>query len=86
MKGFTHFTLAALAALADAFSVNLDKRESPLSIVLSKSGNTEVKMAVTNNGDKSLNLLSLGTFLDEVNPVERVSVYSNSGGKFVHIL
>ncbi|KAF2452068.1 neutral protease 2-like protein [Karstenula rhodostoma CBS 690.94] len=79
MKGFTQFTLAALAASVTAVSVNLNKRESPLSIVLSKSGNTEVKVAVTNNGGKTLNLLSKGTFLDEVNPVEKVSVYSNSG-------
>ncbi|KAL1592804.1 hypothetical protein SLS60_011220 [Paraconiothyrium brasiliense] len=79
MKGFTQFSLAALAASVSAVSVNLNKRESPLSVALSKSGNTEVKVAVTNNGGKTLNLLSKGTFLDESNPVERVSVYSNSG-------
>jgi deuterolysin len=83
MKGFTQFTLAALAACVSAVSVNLNKRVSPLSIVLSKSGNTEVNVAITNNGNKTLNLLSKGTFLDEVNPVERVSVYSNSGSKSV---
>lgn len=79
MKSFTQFTLAALAASANAVSVNLNKRESPLSIDLAASGNTEVKVAVTNNGNKTLNLLSKGTFLDEVNPVEKVSVFSNSG-------
>ncbi|KAJ4305840.1 hypothetical protein N0V90_001372 [Kalmusia sp. IMI 367209] len=79
MKGITQLTLAALAAYVSAVSVDLNKRESPLSIVLTSSGNTEVKVAVTNNGDKTLNLLSKGTFLDEANPVEKVSVYSNSG-------
>ncbi|KAL5421720.1 hypothetical protein PMIN04_005320 [Paraphaeosphaeria minitans] len=79
MKGFTQFSLVALVASVTAVSVNINKCESPLSIVLSRSGNTEVKVAVTNNGAKTLNLLSKGTFLDEVNPVEKVNVYSNSG-------
>ncbi|KAF1965204.1 hypothetical protein BU23DRAFT_628904 [Bimuria novae-zelandiae CBS 107.79] len=81
MKGFTHFTVAALAASVSAVSVDLTKRESPLSIVLTASGNTEVKVAVTNNGARTVNLLSKGTFLDEANPVEKVSVYSNGGSK-----
>jgi deuterolysin len=81
MKGFTQFTLAAFATYVGAASVALNKRESPLSVVLSASGNTEVKVAVTNNGDKTLNLLSKGTFLDEENPVEKVSVFSTSGSK-----
>jgi deuterolysin len=83
MKGFTQFTLAALATYVSAVSVDLNKRESPLSVVLSAAGNTEVKVAVTNNGDKTLNLLSKGTFLDEENPVEKVSVFSTSGSKFI---
>ena len=83
MKGFTQLTLAALATYVSAASVDLNKRESPLSVVLSPSGNTEVKVAVTNNGEKSLNLLSKGTFLDEENPVEKVSVFSTSGSKSI---
>ncbi|KAF2686647.1 hypothetical protein K458DRAFT_362847 [Lentithecium fluviatile CBS 122367] len=79
MKVFAQLSLAALAAYVSAVSVDLNKRESPLSVILSASGNTEVKVAVTNNGDKALNLLSKGTFLDEANPVEKVSVYSSSG-------
>ncbi|KAF1962250.1 hypothetical protein CC80DRAFT_522142 [Byssothecium circinans] len=79
MKSFTQLSLAALATFASAVSVNLSKRESPLSIALTASGNTEVKVAVTNNGAKTLNLLSKGTFLDEENPVEKVSVFSNGG-------
>ncbi|KAF2123099.1 neutral protease 2-like protein [Lophiotrema nucula] len=76
MKGFT---LAALVACAAATAVNVNKRASPLSVELTASGNTEVKVAVTNTGDKAVNLLSKGTFLDEVNPVEKVAVYSASG-------
>jgi deuterolysin len=83
MKGFAQLSLAALATYVSAISVDLNKRESPLSVVLSASGNTEVKVAVTNNGDRTLNLLSKGTFLDEENPVEKVSIYSTSGSKFI---
>ncbi|KAF2733840.1 hypothetical protein EJ04DRAFT_512870 [Polyplosphaeria fusca] len=79
MKGFTQLSLAALAAYASATAVNVNKRESPLSVELTASGNTEVKVAVTNNGEKAINLLSKGTFLDEVNPVEKVTVYSAGG-------
>lgn len=82
MKGFTQFTLAALVAYSSAVSVDLNKRDSPLNIVLKASGNTEVKVAVTNQGNRTLNLLSKGTFLDEANPVEKVSVFSNKGSKF----
>ena len=82
MKAFTQLLLAALATVASAVSVNLNKRELPLSVALAPSGNTEVKVAVTNNGDRQLNLLSTGTLLDENLPVERVSVFSNGGRKY----
>jgi deuterolysin len=81
MKGFTQICLAALAAYVSATAINVDKRASPLSVVLTASGNSEVKVAVTNNGDKALNLLSKGTFLDEVNPVEKVTMYAAGGSK-----
>jgi hypothetical protein len=82
MKGFTQLSLAVLVTFASAVSVNLNKRESPLSVFLSSTGNTEVMVAVTNHGDKTLNLLSKGTFLDEELPVEKVSVFSKGGSKF----
>lgn len=72
-------SVAALAAVASAASVDINKRDSPLSIKLESVGNSEVKIAVTNNGEKVLNLLSKGTFLDEVAPVEKVQVYSTAG-------
>ncbi|KAF2648793.1 hypothetical protein K491DRAFT_722262 [Lophiostoma macrostomum CBS 122681] len=79
MKAFTQFSLAALATYATATVVNVNKRETPLSVELTASGNTEVTVAVTNNGEKTLNLLSKGTFLDEANPVEKVTIYSAGG-------
>lgn len=72
-------SVAALAAVASAASVDVNKRDTPLSIKLESVGNSEVKIAVTNNGEKALNLLSKGTFLDEVAPVEKVQVYSAAG-------
>lgn len=81
MKGFIQLSLATLAAYASATAVNINKRDSPLSVALTASGNSEVKIAVTNNGDKAINLLSKGTFLDEVNPVEKVTMYSAGGSK-----
>lgn len=83
MKAFTSLSIAALAASVNALSVDLNKRESPLSVALTAAGNSEVKVAVTNNEDATLNLLSKGTFLDEVNPVEKVSMYSTGGSKSV---
>ncbi|KAF2475196.1 uncharacterized protein BDR25DRAFT_382046 [Lindgomyces ingoldianus] len=79
MKGFSQLSFAALAAYASATAIDVNKRETPLSVVLTASGNSEVKVAVTNNGDTTLNLLSKGTFLDEVNPVQKVQMYSAAG-------
>jgi archaellum component FlaF (FlaF/FlaG flagellin family) len=82
MKVFSQLTIAALASYATAASVDVNKRETPLSVKLAASGNSEVKVTLTNNGAKTLNLLSKGTFLDEENPVEKVTMYSAGGSKF----
>jgi deuterolysin len=79
MKSFIQLTLAAMVACVSATAINVNKRASPLSVVLTASGNSEVKVAVTNNGEETLNLLSTGTFLDEVNPVEKVAMYAADG-------
>ncbi|KAF1995534.1 hypothetical protein P154DRAFT_580729 [Amniculicola lignicola CBS 123094] len=68
--------LAALTSFVSAIVVPLHRRDSPLSVEISPLGNTEVTLTVTNKGDKAFNLLSKGTFLDEQNPVEKVTVYS----------
>jgi deuterolysin len=84
MKTFAQLSVAALASYATAASVDINKRETPLSVQLTATGNSEVKIAVTNNGEKTLNLLSKGTFLDEKTPVEKVSIYS-AGGSTYHL-
>lgn len=81
MKVFSPLTVAALASYATAASVDVSKRETPLSVKLSATGNSEVKVTITNNGAKAVNLLSKGTFLDEQIPVEKVSIYSAGGSK-----
>jgi deuterolysin len=82
MKVISQLTVAALASYATAASVDVSKRNTPLSVKLVASGNSEVKVTITNNGDKTLNLLSKGTFLDEHLPVEKLSIYSTGGSKF----
>ncbi|KAL5119673.1 hypothetical protein ACEQ8H_002519 [Pleosporales sp. CAS-2024a] len=81
MKVSSQIALAALASYATAASVNLHKRDTPLSVKLAASGNSEVKVTLTNNGEKTLNLLSKGTFLDEKLPVEKVQMYAAGGNK-----
>lgn len=81
MKVFSQLSVAALASYATAASVDVFKRETPLEVQLAAAGNSEVKVTVTNNGDKTLNLLSKGTFLDEQTPVEKVTMYSAGGSK-----
>jgi deuterolysin len=85
MKTFAQLSVAALATVASAASVDINKRDTPLSIKLESIGNSEVKIAVTNNGEKALNLLSKGTFLDEVAPVEKVQVYTAAGGTLSYL-
>ncbi|KAF2851755.1 hypothetical protein T440DRAFT_374527, partial [Plenodomus tracheiphilus IPT5] len=79
MKFASQLLVAALASYATAASVDVNKRETPLSVELSATGNSEVKVKVTNTGAKAVNLLSKGTLLDEELPVEKVSIYSAGG-------
>ncbi|KAI8943090.1 hypothetical protein NX059_001121 [Plenodomus lindquistii] len=79
MKFASQLLVAALASYASAASVDVNKRESPLSVELSPAGNSVVKVKVTNTGAKAVNLLSKGTLLDEELPVEKVSMYSAGG-------
>lgn len=83
MKVFSQLSVAALASYATAASVDVFKRETPLGVQLAVAGNSEVKVTITNNGEKALNLLSKGTFLDEQTPVEKVTMYSAGGSEKV---
>ncbi|KAF2710095.1 neutral protease 2-like protein [Pleomassaria siparia CBS 279.74] len=76
MKGFTQISLVALASYVSATAINVNKRASPLSVELTASGNSEVTATFTNNGATALNLLNKGTVLDEVNPVEKVKMFT----------
>ncbi|OCK85695.1 neutral protease 2-like protein [Lepidopterella palustris CBS 459.81] len=76
MRFSTQLSLAALVALASSTAIHIGRRDTPLSVKLTASGNTEVKVAVTNTGASDLNLLSKGTFLDEKAPVEKVKIYT----------
>lgn len=71
----------ALSSYTIAASVNLFQTEDPLNVQLTALDNTVVKVVITNTGDTTLNLLSTGTLLDDTLPVERVTLYSNSGCK-----
>jgi deuterolysin len=71
----------ALSSCTIAASVNLFQTEDPISVQLTTLENTVVKVIITNTGDTTLNLLSTGTLLDDTLPVERVTLYSNSGCK-----
>ncbi|OAL43641.1 neutral protease 2-like protein [Pyrenochaeta sp. DS3sAY3a] len=67
-------SVAALASLANALATGLNKRDSPLTVSLEVTGNTDVKAAITNTGSDSLKLFKTGTFLDDSH-VEKVEVF-----------
>ena len=64
-----------LAALAQAISVDVEKRASPLDVKLEMVGNSAVKATVTNTGASNLKIFKTGSFLDET-AVEKVDVFS----------
>lgn len=67
-------SLAALASLVHGFSEALSARDTPLSVTLEVTGNTDVKAVITNNGSDDLKLFKTGTFLDDSH-VEKVEVF-----------
>ncbi|KAH8177827.1 deuterolysin metalloprotease (M35) family protein [Sarocladium implicatum] len=86
---FVSLALAAPAHPSDSHNglsvgVNLDsdlgnsRSSSPLDVKLELQGNSEVKAVVTNQGERDLKVLRLGTLLDST-PVEKVAVLSARG-------
>jgi deuterolysin len=73
---FQVLSVAALASLASAVSIALDKRDSPLDVSLELTGNTEVKATIKNTGSEDLKLFKTGTFLDDTH-VEKVEVFKS---------
>lgn len=78
MKVFSKFLFASLASLVSSVAVDIEKRETPLTVTLAETGNNAVvKATVTNTGSVGLNLFNKGTFLDQ-SAVEKLTVTSTS--------
>lgn len=60
---------------------DIEDQKSPLGVKLAAVSNTKVKITLSNNGKTALNLLSLGTVLDDKNPVKTLTVYPTGGSK-----
>jgi deuterolysin len=80
MKLFNSLLMAALAltSYTSATPVDFSKRSEPISVQLTASNNSVVKVVVINNGETRLNLLTSGTILDDKLPVERLTLHSNN--------
>ena len=68
--------LAALVATVSATAIDLEKRDSPLSVSLTQVEDSKVKVALTNNDEASYKVFYKGTFLDEA-PTDKLSVSSD---------
>ncbi|KAL7273363.1 hypothetical protein RUND412_003783 [Rhizina undulata] len=74
-SSFLSLGIAFFAALTTAFPVNIERRDSPLKVLLSASSqNAVVHAEITNTGSSDLSLLSYGSILAS-KPVEKVEVY-----------
>lgn len=67
--------LAALVASVSATALDLERRDSPLSVSLTQVEDSKVKVALTNNDESAYKLFYKGTFLDEA-PTDKLSVSS----------
>jgi hypothetical protein len=79
------YTLPALAFLASTVSsaaVDLLKRDSPLSVVLTHTEDSKVKVALTNNAETNYKLFYKESFLDDA-PTDKLIVSSDCMG-FAH--
>lgn len=68
--------LAGLLATASATAIDLEKRDSPLSVSLAQVEDSKVKVALTNNDETSYKLFYKGTFLDDA-PTDKLAVSSD---------
>jgi deuterolysin len=66
--------LAAVASLANAVSLDFNKRDAAVDVKLELTGNTAVKALITNTGSEDLKVLKTGSFLDSA-AVEKVEVF-----------
>jgi deuterolysin len=68
--------LAALVATATSTAIDLERRNSPLSVSLTQIEDSKVKVALTNNDETSYKMFYKGTFLDHA-PTDKLSVSSD---------
>ncbi|KAF1953592.1 hypothetical protein CC80DRAFT_142124 [Byssothecium circinans] len=74
------FSIAAIAALANAASVDLSKRADALDVKLELTGNTAVRAKITNTGSEAIKVLKTGSFLSKV-PVEKATIFASGSDK-----
>jgi deuterolysin len=72
----TAAAFAALVASVSSTAIDLEKRDSPLSVSLTQVEDSKVKVSLTNNNEASYKLFYKGTFLDEA-PTDKLSVSSD---------
>lgn len=73
---------AAIASLASATAIDLTKRDTPLEVKLTATGNSKVNVAVTNTGATEYNLFYKGSFLDSETPVDKLTVSGTTASKY----
>jgi hypothetical protein len=72
----TAAAFVALVASVSSTAIDLEKRDSPLSVSLTQVEDSKVKVSLTNNNEASYKLFYKGTFLDEA-PTDKLSVSSD---------
>lgn len=81
----TATALAALVASVSSTAIDLEKRDSPLSVSLTQVEDSKVKVALTNNDEASYKLFYKGTFLDHA-PTDKLSVTSDCECRMMFVL
>lgn len=74
----TSVLVAAAALLAPVYSsaiIPMGKRQEGLGVELASVGGTKLKVSVTNNAGRDVEILMMGSFFDE-SPVQHVNIYN----------
>lgn len=82
LKSVVFGALAALPLVASV-AVDLEKRDSDISVTLSSVEHGVVTAVVKNNAAEALTLLKAGTFFDS-DPVEKATVFKNGTARPSH--
>ncbi|PSN60468.1 hypothetical protein BS50DRAFT_655616 [Corynespora cassiicola Philippines] len=76
MKFFTYLAFGIISAGVNA----IPAERNPLNVTLSLIGESEVHIAIKNEGSQALRLLNKGTILDTRSPIQKASLYSHAKG------